>query len=278
MSENISFKKDEIIPFLKQLSKIFTYVSLMDVAANKKFVISENGELKTVSVSEEANSPDSITKRALKEKTQINKFEFLKQNIFFVTAKYILIEGKEFVLESVSMINNDSLFKDFGKNDFIRLFNEYSDENYRDPLTTCYNRRYYDDQKQSLQKATAIARVDLDLFRQIKETYGPMVADAALKTLGVTMQKCVRKTDSIIYLEDEKFLIFFYGMKQPVLKGKLEEIRAEIQRTVIPQHPAVKLSISIGGYFAEKISINDIPKAQKLLDEARLHLNYVVVN
>lgn len=278
MSENISFKKDEIIPFLKQLSKIFTYVSLMDVTANKKFVISENGELKTVSVSEEANSPDSITKRALKEKTQINKFEFLKQNIFFVTAKYILIEGKEFVLESVSMINNDSLFKDFGKNDFIRLFNEYSDENYRDPLTTCYNRRYYDDQKQSLQKATAIARVDLDLFRQIKETYGPMVADAALKTLGITMQKCVRKTDSVIYLEGEKFLIFFYGMKQPVLKGKLEEIRSAIQRTVIPQHPAVKLSISIGGYFSEKISINDITKAQKLLDEARLHLNYVVVN
>lgn len=152
MSESISFKKAEIIPFLKQLSKIFTYVSLLDVAANKKFVISENGELKTVPVSEEANNPDSITKRALTEKTQINKFEFLKQNIFFVTAKYILIEGKEYVLESVSMINNDSLFKDFGKNDFIRLFNEYSDENYRDPLTTCYNRRYYDDQKQSLQK------------------------------------------------------------------------------------------------------------------------------
>ena len=81
MSENVSFKKDEIILFLKQLSKIFTYVSLMDVAANKKFVISENGEIKTVPVSEEANNPDSITQRALKEKTQINKFEFLKQNI-----------------------------------------------------------------------------------------------------------------------------------------------------------------------------------------------------
>ncbi len=105
-----------------------------------------------------------------------------------------------------------------------------------------------------------------------------MVTEAALKTLGITIQKCVRKTDSVIYLEGEKFLIFFYGMKHPVLKGKLEEIRSEIQRTVIPQHPAVKLSISIGGYFSEKISINDITKAQKLLDEARLHLNYVVVN
>ena len=133
-------------------------------------------------------------------------------------------------------------------------------------------------QKQALQKATAIARIDLDLYRQIRETYGPMVTEAALKTLGITIQKCVRKTDSVIYLEGEKFLIFFYGMKQPVLKGKLEEIRSEIQRTVIPQHPAVKLSISIGGYFSEKISINDITKAQKLLDEARLHLNYVVVN
>ncbi len=278
MSDNISFKRDEIIPFLKQLSRIFTYVSLLDVAAGKKYITAENGELKTVSVGEDASNPDSITMRALKGKTQINKFEFLKQNIFFVTAKYILIESREYVLESVSMINNDSLFKDFGKNDFIRLFNEYSDENYRDPLTTCYNRRYYDDQKQALQKATAIARIDLDLYRQIRETYGPMVTEAALKTLGITIQKCVRKTDSVIYLEGEKFLIFFYGMKQPVLKGKLEEIRSAIQRTVIPQHPAVKLSISIGGYFSEKISINDITKAQKLLDEARLHLNYVVVN
>ena len=231
---------------------MFTYVSLLDVAAGKKYITAENGELKTVSVGEDASNPDSITMRALKGKTQINKFEFLKQNIFFVTAKYILIESREYVLESVSMINNDSLFKDFGKNDFIRLFNEYSDENYRDPLTTCYNRRYYDDQKQALQKAIAIARIDLDLYRQIRETYGPMVTEAALKTLGITIQ--------------------------PVLKGKLEEIRSEIQRTVIPQHPAVKLSISIGGYFSEKISINDITKAQKLLDEARLHLNYVVVN
>lgn len=257
---------------------MFTYVSLLDVAAGKKYITAENGELKTVSVGEDASNPDSITMRALKGKTQINKFEFLKQNIFFVTAKYILIESREYVLESVFMINNDSLFKDFGKNVFIRLFNEYSDENYRDPLTTCYNRRYYDDQKQALQKATAIARIDLDLYRQIRETYGPMVTEAALKTLGITIQKCVRKTDSVIYLEGEKFLIFFYGMKHPVLKGKLEEIRSEIQRTVIPQHPAVKLSISIGGYFSEKISINDITKAQKLLDEARLHLNYVVVN
>lgn len=180
---------------------MFTYVSLLDVAAGKKYITAENGELKTVSVGEDASNPDSITMRALKGKTQINKFEFLKQNIFFVTAKYILIESREYVLESVSMINNDSLFKDFGKNDFIRLFNEYSDENYRDPLTTCYNRRYYDDQKQALQKATAIARIDLDLYRQIRETYGPMVTEAALKTLGITIQKCVRKPIRLFILK-----------------------------------------------------------------------------
>lgn len=61
---------------------MFTYVSLLDVAAGKKYITAENGELKTVSVGEDASNPDSITMRALNAKTQINKFEFLKQNIF----------------------------------------------------------------------------------------------------------------------------------------------------------------------------------------------------
>ena len=94
MSENISFKRDEIIPFLKQLSRMFTYVSLLDVAAGKKYITAENGELKTVSVGEDASNPDSITMRALKGKTQLNMFEFLKQNIFFVPAKYIHIDSR----------------------------------------------------------------------------------------------------------------------------------------------------------------------------------------
>ena len=76
MSDNISFKRDEIIPFLKQLSRIFTYVSLLDVAAGKKYITAENGELKTVSVGEDASNPDSITMRALKGRLKSTSLSF----------------------------------------------------------------------------------------------------------------------------------------------------------------------------------------------------------
>ena len=49
---------------------MFTYVSLLDVATGKKYITAENGELKTVSVGEDASNPDSITMRALKDSNQ----------------------------------------------------------------------------------------------------------------------------------------------------------------------------------------------------------------
>lgn len=180
-------------------------------------------------------------------------------------------------LNRVSMINNDSLFQGFWKEWFYQTVQRVqwrklprSADNLLQPLLWRSETGPAESHSHCQNWSRSVQADQGNLWtygyrRRIKDTWNHHT------------EMC-QKTDSVIYLEGEKFLIFFYGMKHPVLKGKLEEIRSEIQRTVIPQHPAVKLSISIGGYFSEKISINDITKAQKLLDEARLHLNYVVVN
>lgn len=278
MSDNLITSRENLFAFLKQLARVFTYVRLLDVELGKKFIFSDSGKVTVKTAGDDATGPESLTGMALATKAQINKFEFLKNNVYFITAKYMVVDEHEYVLESVSLINNDYLFKDFGKNDFMRLFEVYSEENYRDPLTTCYNRRYYDEQQKILERATSIARIDLDLYKQIKETYSETVAEAALKTVGINLQKSVRKSDSVIYLGENKFIIFFFGMKQNVLKAKLEGIRADIERSIIPQHPGVKLSISIGGYYSERIEIEDLKRAQELLNEAKIFLNRVVVN
>lgn len=278
MTEKITFNKSEIFPFITQLGKIFSFVRLVDIAAKTQYVVGTDGKIVSQKANDESIAPESIASRALATKSQINKFEFLKQKIFFVTAKYISIDGKDYVLESVTEVNNESLFKSFTKEDFIKRYNEYNNENYQDDLTPCYNKRYYDDHKQNLNKATAIVRIDLDLYKQIGQTYGNIVAEAALKTVGATIQNCVRKSDTVIRLENEKFLVFFYGMKRIITKAKLEEIRSTIESTSIPQHPAVKLTVSIGGYYSDKLDVNDLKKSETLLLEAKKELNKVVVN
>lgn len=278
MTEKITFEKSEIFPFITQLGKIFSFVRLVDVGAKTQYVVGADGEIVSQKANEESIAPESIASRALATKSQINKFEFLKQKIFFVTAKYITIDAKDYVLESVTEVNNESLFKSFTKDDFIKRYNEYNSENYQDDLTPCYNKRYYDEHKSTLNKATAIVRIDLDLYKQIGKVYGNIVADAALRSVGSTIQKCVRKSDTVIRLEDEKFLVFFYGMKRNITKSKLEEIRSTIENSSIPQHPAIKLTVSIGGYYSDKLVVNDLKNAEALLQEARKELNKVVVN
>lgn len=66
----------------------------------EKYITAENGELEAVSVGEDASNPDSITMRALKGKTQINKFEFLKQVYLFCNRKIHSYWKQEYVLES----------------------------------------------------------------------------------------------------------------------------------------------------------------------------------
>lgn len=121
---------------------------------------------------------------------------------------------------------------------------------YMDSLTNIYNRRYYDEHFQSADDIQAMAIIDVDDFKQIRDNYGRDTGDAVLEGVARTIVSCVRKTDAVIrYGDDEFVLIFNNNIPADIFEKKLEQIRRSISLLRIDKNPEPRLSVSIGGAY-----------------------------
>lgn len=83
-----------------------------------------------------------------------------------------------------------------------------------DELTSLYNRRHYDKRlDDELLRAErygsklSILMIDIDLFKEINDTYGHSAGDAALKELAQTIKNKIRNTDSAYRVGGEEFVV-----------------------------------------------------------------------
>ena len=80
----------------------------------------------------------------MQEKSQHTKLEYLGSQIFYVIARYVEIDGKAYVVEMLSCLEDETVLDSKGKSLLISKLTQYNEELYRDALTGVYNRRYYE--------------------------------------------------------------------------------------------------------------------------------------
>ena len=80
----------------------------------------------------------------MQEKSQHTKLEYLGSQIFYVIARYVEIDGKSYVVEMLSCLEDETVLDSKGKSLLISKLTQYNEELYRDALTGVYNRRYYE--------------------------------------------------------------------------------------------------------------------------------------
>ncbi|MBN2657676.1 MAG: sensor domain-containing diguanylate cyclase [Spirochaetales bacterium] len=83
-----------------------------------------------------------------------------------------------------------------------------------DEMTGLYNRRHFDTQiRDEILRAErygsrlSIIMIDIDLFKQINDTYGHSAGDTALKELARTIKGKIRNTDSAFRTGGEEFVV-----------------------------------------------------------------------
>ena len=207
------------------------------------------------------------------------KLEFADKSAYQVTAKYLEIDGKGYVLELVQKLDDEVPNEPYNNSCTRDKLSPYRDRLYIDPVARpAYNRRYYEDMLKNSVMDAGVAVVDLDDFKLYNDAFGHQAGDLALEMFAKVAQQNIRKSDTLVRYGGDEFLIVMPNIPELVLQRKMQLICSQIHDSLIPGYPNMQVSVSIGATIAHDEPISSaLERADRLMYRAKTRKNTVVM-
>lgn len=273
--------KQEAVTLIAQLEFAFDIVRLVDVTMTRQMFINSSGELVMENYdcyavwNKNARCDNCISAQVFACKGKMTKFEFVNEDIYYVIARYIEIDGEPYVLEMVSRIDDKTFFGAYGKSEFADTISDYNRKLYTDPLTGAHNRQYFEEQLLGLAYVEALAMLDVDNFKVVNDTYGHRAGDMALRAIVDTISSCLRDADTVIRYGGDEFTLVLWNIPREVFAKRLEKIREKVTEISIDEFPGLQLTISIGAVCQSMPVMDALQEADKMLYLAKEEKNRV---
>lgn len=163
-----------------------------------------------------------------------------------------------------------------------RAHAEAVDASLRDPLTSCYNRRYLDQQLDDLiaehtnpragGDGIAVALVDLDLFKQVNDGHGHLLGDRVLRQVVRLLQTDLPDDGFCARYGGEEFAIVLPGVSALSAVDTLEAARARVAEypwATLAAQLKVTISAGLAHFTADPLCARlDADDQLRLADEA----------
>ena len=207
-----------------------------------------------------------VGREAMAGKCQCSKLETLGSSLYQVTARYVEVDGKPYVMEMILPLDA-SARSTLHSNELV----------YRDALTGAYNRRFYEDELKHKYLNAGVAMIDLDDFKLCNDTYGHSAGDAALRLIVSIIHRCIRSTDMLVRYGGDELLLILPDISAEAFVRKLKDINKRLFAAHLPEFEKMHVSASIGGAMAAGIPISDaLLIADKRMYLAKRRKNTVV--
>lgn len=135
-----------------------------------------------------------------------------------------------------------------------RSFGSLRDSADRDPLTSLYNRRAFEDRLNTecvhfrrYRRTVSLLFIDIDHFKEINDTFGHDAGDAVLRAVGNVLRASLREADFAARFGGEEFIILCPETPLEEACRVAERLRLAIERTTIPwKGSTIPVRASIG--------------------------------
>jgi len=107
--------------------------------------------------------------------------------------------------------------------------------------------------------------LDVDNMKDINDTFGHAVGDAALRTLAATLTQALRRSDVLARLGGDEFVALAVGLDERECVGLEGRIRRELASAQIAEDTTITVEVSLG--WAVRLP-GDASKIEDLLNEA----------
>ncbi len=143
-----------------------------------------------------------------------------------------------------------------------------------DPLTNLYNRRFFNERLNFIQKNQshyAIILMDIDHFKSINDQYGHHIGDEVLQRVAHLLSSQTRNTDIVARYGGEEFIIALPDTSLAVAQEIAERCRLIIQNEILEtlEHKNIQFTASFG--VATSTYGTHINKIIHLADQALYH-------
>ncbi|KPL80560.1 hypothetical protein ADN00_01575 [Ornatilinea apprima] len=272
--ENQCLGKDVLIysldPILEQLNNAEIQVSIISEADLSPFLnlpVLRSGKDYRV-VKEEGNLyyleclPDS--QHYLSVQTPLKQIVGpTRQGIGFFLVIYLLGQMLLFLLARRGILQYANLMI----NQVEKSKEEFRAFAYHDTLTGSYSRLSLEhwlerQAKTGYKKALTVVLLDIDMFKDINDTYGHKTGDEVLITLSKTVHRCIRKDDLLVRYGGDEFLIIF----QDIDRTWVKDIMSRIEQQLAQDH-SFEFPIEISYGMVEIKDINHFYDGLKQADK-----------
>jgi len=121
------------------------------------------------------------------------------------------------------------------------------EESLRDALTAVYNRRYLDRRLAEARTPLAVALVDIDLFKNVNDTFGHLVGDQVLRRVATLLREGLPHDSFCARYGGEEFMLVLPAVQPQAAVRIAERARTEIARYPWSAVcPGLSVTISVG--------------------------------